>query len=134
MEFAIFAARVCAGRQCIKQRVVKAPAGKRSWQLPEINGGKMRFQPSIDHFACERRSRPSPYREHRCNADTRKVPLAIGPHVLEKKVTENHVRDPRRASLVHRRRHFLLINFIRARKWNVQHDRWQTSSVELGPQ
>jgi hypothetical protein len=76
----------------------------------------------------------APYRKNRRNAGSRKVPLAVCPHVLEEQIAENHAGHAGSSGVADRLRHFLLVNLVRAGKWNVHDDREQTRSIQLRSQ
>ena len=98
MKLALLAAGIGARRQFGEQRIVEAPAGERLRQLLEIDTDEIRLDARRDHLARQRIGRALPQRKQRRDAGAGELLLAIGAHVFEKQIAEDHVRDALRAS------------------------------------
>src|SRR3954471_5048208 len=93
MELAAFAAGVDAGRKVVKQRRIELARHEPAIDGARVHAGEARPETAGDHLARESRGIRSEQREEWRESTADEFVLAIASDVLEKQVTERHVRE-----------------------------------------
>src|SRR5262245_37340374 len=111
--------------------MVEAAAGKRLAELLEIDAGEIRLDTGVDHLPRQCIGRALPERKHRRNTSATELLLAIAPHIFQKEIPKDHLRDAGSLRIRKRRRHARFIDFVRAwERDRYAHER-QASRLEL---
>src|SRR3990167_6891338 len=115
VKLTVLAAGVYAARQLVEQRIVKRTPGKFTGQMPMIHAAQLCTQAIAYHVTRQPRRVQAPDRKYRRDAGVGGLVDAIGADVLEKQITEGHVRDAGRDRAFDQDAHALFVFGVRAR-------------------
>src|SRR5271156_303203 len=131
MKLPILSARIHPHRQIRQQSRIKSPPSKIAPQLPRIHASQITRKPTRNHRLRQSPRLDPPQRKHRSHPTSRQLRFPISPHILQKKIPEDHVPHSLARSPRHRLTHRALINLIRARRRNANRHQRQSRRRSL---